>query len=220
MNFKTKWKIENFVSNNKEELIKELKNSQYNLPAKIITFTLCNPIPYLYLLSYSWGFWFGNMISLTSSNGGTGKIILLSFSFFLLAGFTSLNLKSLWKMIKNPSRFFKKIYYWLLTEQKLSLNTFRMLKDVIDEEELINLIKENGKLTYKDIDLTENSIYCYFYNKKIEKKNKRKIEKKENKEKIIQLKRETELLNKEKEKKDNSEKIENFVKSLYKEKED
>lgn len=209
-------RLRKFSTNNQEALIKEMKKGKSSVLIKLWTMTVCNPVVYLLPLCYVWKAWVEMGIDIISQpETNAGSILLHVFYLFVVGSLSIFNISLIGSMLKNPSRFFKKIYYRFLSGKSLSFETYKMLKEIMSESELIELVKNNNgkKLTYNDIYTDENTVYCYFYNKKV----KIKKEKRKAKVELLEQKKQMKELKKKQDKTETDEKMEDFIHSLYKE---
>lgn len=213
-------RLRKFSTNNQEALIKEMEKGKSSVLIKLWTMVGCNPVFYLLPLYYIWKAWLNmgmDIIYQTESNPGT--ILLHVLYLFIIGGLSVFNIGLVGGMVKNPSRFFKKIYYRFLSGKSLSFETYKMLKEIMSESELIELVKNNNgkKLTYNDIYTDENTVYCHFYNKKVKVKKERRKAKEKAKAELVEQKKQMKELKKKQDKTETNEKMEDFIHSLYKE---
>lgn len=218
--FDLEHRLRKFSTNNQEALIKEMKKGKSSVLIKLWTMTVCNPVVYLLPLCYVWKAWLGMGVDIISQpETNTGSILLHVLYLFIMGGLSVFNIGLVGEMFKNPSRFFKKIYYRFLSGKSLSFETYKMLKEIMSESELIELVKNNNgkKLTYNDIYTDENTVYCYLYNKKVKIKKEKRKAKEKAKTELLEQKKQMKELKKKQEKTETDEKMEDFIHSLYKE---
>lgn len=218
--FDLEYRLRKFSTNNQEALIKQMEKGKSSGLIKLWTMVGCNPVFYLLPLYYIWKAWLNmglDIVSQTELN--PGGILLHVLYLFLIGSLSIFNISLIVKMVKNPSRFFKKIYYRFLSCQPLSFETYKMLKEIMSEPELIEFVKNNTgkKLTYNDIYTDENTVYCHLYNKKVKVKKEKRKAKEKAKAELLEQKKQMKELKKKQDKTETDEKMEDFIHSLYKE---